>query len=75
MVERHTRLFLADLWAMVHSTSPYRIGNIDFSDDLEAIFQKSGQSMMAACRILRDHRMFQAWFHKNAPAVTAAYST
>ena len=60
---RYTRMFWVDLVAMTLSSSPHRIDNVHFSDDLGTVFQKTHQSIKAACHILRDDKMFQASNH------------
>ena len=55
---RHCRMLLADLVVILQGASPYN-SNVDFNDDLSEVFQKSGQSMQAACHVLRDESLFQ----------------
>jgi hypothetical protein len=56
---RHSRMLLADLVIIMQGASPFNAA-VDFADDLSEVFRKSGQSMQAACHVLRDESLFQA---------------
>ena len=56
---RHARMLLADLVVIMQGASPFNAA-VDFTDDLAEVFRKSGQSMQAACHVLRDESLFQA---------------
>jgi hypothetical protein len=55
---RHSRMLLADLVVIMQGASPFN-AEVDFADDLSEVFRKSGQSMQAACHVLRDESLFQ----------------
>ena len=57
--ERHSRLLLADLTVIMQGASPFG-HEIEFGDTMKEVMDKSGQSMQAACHILRDNTLFQA---------------
>ena len=57
---RHARMILCDLSVILQNASPYQANNICFWDSMTDVFDKVGQSMAAACHILRDKYMFQA---------------
>ena len=57
---RHARMTLCDFSVILQNASPYRQDNICFWDSMADVFNKTGQSMAAACHILRDKYMFQA---------------
>ena len=56
---RHARMVLCDFVVILQNASPYQ-NNICFWDSMADIFNKTGQSMAAACHILRDKYMFKA---------------
>jgi hypothetical protein len=56
---RHSRMLLADLVVIMQGASPFNAA-VNFTDDLSEVFRKSGQSMQAACHVLRDDSLFQA---------------
>ena len=56
---RHARMVLCDFSVILQNASPYQ-NNICFWDSMADVFNKIGQSMAAACHILRDKYMFQA---------------
>ena len=56
---RHARMVLCDFSCILQNASPYQ-NNICFWDSMADVFDKTGQSMAAACHILRDKYMFQA---------------
>ena len=56
---RHARMMLCDLAMILQHASPYGF-TVDPNDRVDDIFAKCGQSMAAACYILRDQRFFQA---------------
>jgi hypothetical protein len=58
LADRHCRLFLADLVVILQGAAP-AAANIDFGDDMADVFAKCGQSMQAACHILRDDALFK----------------
>jgi len=62
---RHARMFLIDLTVILQSCSPYAMRNIDFTDNLNQVFEKTGQSLKAASHILRDETLFQAFANWN----------
>lgn len=51
-------MLLADLVCIMQGASPYG-HQIDFGDTMNEVMVKSGQSMQAACHILRDNVFFQ----------------
>jgi hypothetical protein len=55
---RHSRMLLADLVVIMQGAVPFNPA-VDFADDLSTVFQKAGQSMQAACHVLRDESLFQ----------------
>jgi hypothetical protein len=55
---RHSRMLLADLVVIMQGASPFNAA-VDFGDDLSEVFRKAGQSMQAACHVLRDESLFQ----------------
>ena len=60
---RHLRMLLVDITLILLNASPFNLArNVDFYDNLSAVFQKAGQSLVAAAHILRDDRMFQVRF-------------
>ena len=67
VTSRHTRMLLVDLLAMTLSSSPHRVDNVSFSDDLDTVFKKTSHTIKMACHILRDDKMFQA-LHSNKQA-------
>ena len=64
---RHTRMALLDLLSMSLSSSPHRVDDVNFSDDFDTVWKKTKNSIKAACHILRDDKLFQA-FHSNKQA-------
>ena len=64
---RHTRMALFDLLSMSLSSSPHRVDNVDFTDDMDTVWKKTKHSIKAACHILRDDKLFQA-LHSNKQA-------
>ena len=56
---RHARMALCDFSVILQNASPYQ-HNICFWDSMADVFDKTGQSMAAACHILRDNYMFKA---------------
>ena len=57
---RHCRMFLIDLALMTENGCPYLVRNIDCMDTLDDVFRKEGNSLAAACHVLRDDRCWQA---------------
>ena len=57
---RHCRMFLIDLALMLENGRPYLVRGIDCMDTLEDVFRKEGNSLAAACHVLRDDRLWQA---------------
>ena len=56
---RHMRMLLVDTTLILLNASPHGLtGQVRFNDDLAKVFQKTGQSLVAAAHILRDERMF-----------------
>jgi hypothetical protein len=64
---RHSRMLLADLVVIMQGCSPFNPA-LDFTDDLSAVFCKAGQSMQAACHVLRDESLFQAISRNQPPS-------
>ncbi len=60
--ERHARMLLSDLVAISQGGSPFNLA-ADFYDTVSDVFQKTGQSMIAASAILRDEYMFKVLCH------------
>ncbi len=52
-------MLLCDTAVIMQNAVPCAHG-INYSDNLQDVFVKVGQSMQAACHILRDDRMFEA---------------
>lgn len=57
--QRHIRLFLYSLTVVLQNCNPFTLRNIDFGDSLSDVFDKSPQSLLAACRILNDDLLFK----------------
>jgi hypothetical protein len=51
-------MLLVDMAIAVQNQTPYN-HNIDFSDTLNDVFEKEGQSLQVASHILKDERLFQ----------------
>ena len=60
---RYARMILCDFVVVLQNASPYQNNNICFWDSLADVFNKTEQSMAAACHILRDKYMFLALTH------------
>ena len=57
---RHSKMLLVDSTLIAQNCSPAGLAaNVDFNDDLNKVFTKTGQSLLAAGHILRDQIMFQ----------------
>ena len=53
------RMLLVDITLIAQNCSPYGLAvAVDFEDNLNQVFQKTGQSLVAAAHICRDQRMF-----------------
>jgi hypothetical protein len=65
---RHSRMLLADLVVIMQGAVPFNPA-LDFTDDLSTVFQKAGQSMQAACHVLRDESLFQAISRNQPPSL------
>lgn len=68
------RMLLVDIALIAQNCSPYGLAHaVNFEDDLNKVFQKTGQSLVAAAHISRDQRMFSVrisgncWFCKFGP--------
>ena len=67
---RHLRMLLVDIALVVQHCSPFGLAaGIGFDDDLNTVFQKTGQSMKAAAHILRDERMIRVRDHASQALV------
>ena len=64
---RHLRMLLVDITLILQNCSPFGLAHaVDFNDNLNTVFQKTGQSLVAAAHILRDERMFAVRFSGNS---------
>ena len=56
---RHTLLFLADVAVMIQNGNPFVDVGLQFSDSLDDVHKKCGQSLLVLSALLRDDTLFQ----------------